>query len=87
LETMSFVHLPTPNMLSSGDFKLTHGQSAGHLEGQGQQIHVFGVFIILIELALTFENLLPILVCVLWLPSQSIGDKQICVFSILCILS
>ncbi|CAG5129228.1 unnamed protein product [Candidula unifasciata] len=55
----------------------------------GQQLHVSGVFIVILELALVVENLLPILVVVVWLPApaRGVSDRLVAAFSITCILS
>ncbi len=55
----------------------------------GQQLHVSGVFIIVLEVALVVENVLPVLVVLLWLPARarSVSDTLIVAFSITCILS
>ncbi|GFS00484.1 hypothetical protein ElyMa_006400000, partial [Elysia marginata] len=55
----------------------------------GQQLHVSGVFIILLEIVLVVENLFPILVVALWLPppARGVGDRLVAAFSVTCILS
>ncbi|CAL1526742.1 unnamed protein product [Lymnaea stagnalis] len=83
---MSFLHLPMTDMLLSGESNQPSGLVLGH---SGQQLHVSGVFIILLELALVLENLLPILVVVVWLPvkARGVGDRLVAAFSVTCILS
>ncbi|XP_059152508.1 uncharacterized protein LOC131938472 [Physella acuta] len=81
---MSFLHVPMTDMLLSGESGQTSSLAPGHL---GQQLHVSGVFIILLELALVVENLMPILVVLLWLKSRGVGDRLIAAFSLTCILS
>ncbi|RUS80903.1 hypothetical protein EGW08_011339 [Elysia chlorotica] len=67
-----------------------HGQGDGlATDHTGQQFHVSGVFIILLELVLVVENLFPILVVALWLPptARGVGDRLVAAFSLTCILS
>ncbi|KAK0070478.1 hypothetical protein Bpfe_000461 [Biomphalaria pfeifferi] len=73
------------NLLLSGNAKQTVGLTADHQTGQ--QLHVSGVFIVLLELALILENLLPVYVVLLWLPNRAVSDRLVAAFSIVCILS
>ncbi|GFO17793.1 hypothetical protein PoB_004429800 [Plakobranchus ocellatus] len=62
------------------------GLATGH---SGQQLHVSGVFIIILEVVLVVENLFPILVVALWLPptARGVGDRLVAAFSVTCIFS
>ncbi|KAH9488036.1 hypothetical protein Btru_066751 [Bulinus truncatus] len=73
------------NLIISGNIKQTNGPSTG--QQTGQQLHVSGVFIVLLETALALENLLPVCVVVLWMPWRGVSDRLVAAFSIVCILS
>ncbi|XP_005094761.1 uncharacterized protein LOC101845764 isoform X2 [Aplysia californica] len=65
---------------------LGQGRGGSH---PGQQLHVSGVFIIVLEVALVVENLMPVLVVILWLPARAKGvsDRLVAALSVTCILS
>lgn len=84
---MSFVRAPFAEMVVPGH--PSHQTTSVALGHTGQHLYVSGVFIVVLELALVLENLLPILVVVVWLPASArgVGDRLVAAFSVTCILS